>query len=218
MGILGWGCGTERIEGAERNLQKCALRSEVIFPLHSAHMLWSQIIWFKSGLQSWIANNLIQIGMLECTSRIIWLRSGLWERRSQTEHVSEVVWFSAQYAALCACAPRSRSQPKQKCSANIPLTLKSNQIKSNHFYCHITTAQVPWWVKFLWACSRQCKKKITYGQYIFTDCTEDNVQNTHTYSVHIVYYKDILNDQLHIIHRMCTSTLCTLSIHYVVYT
>ncbi len=31
-------------------------------------------------------------------------------------------------------------------------------IKSNHFYCHITTAQVPWWVKFLRACSRQCKK------------------------------------------------------------
>ncbi len=30
---------------------------------------------------------------------------------------------------------------------------------------------------------RQCKKKqqqFTYGQYIFTDCTEDNVQNTHT--------------------------------------
>ncbi len=22
----------------------------------------------------------------------------------------------------------------------------------------------------------------TYGQYIFTDCTEDNVQNTHTYT------------------------------------
>ncbi len=33
---------------------------------------------------------------------------------------------------------------------------------------------------------RQCKKKqqqqFTYGQYIFTDCTEDNVQNTHTYT------------------------------------
>ncbi len=108
------------------------------------------------------------------------------------------------------------------------------KIKSNHFYCHITTAQVPWWVKFLWACSRQCKKQqtiyiwtdsaknnrhlhadsakklhsiymlqtvqknnnsiyiwtdsakkqqqFTYGQYIFTDCTEDNVQNTHTYT------------------------------------
>ncbi len=41
---------------------------------------------------------------------------------------------------------------------------------------------------------------------------------TYIYSVHIVYYKDILNYQRHIIHRMCTSTLCTLSIHYVVYT
>ncbi len=62
--------------------------------------------------------------------------------------------------------------------------IHTNQIKSNHFYCHITTAQVPWWVKFLRACSRQCNKKqqFTYRQYIFTDCTEDNVQNTHTYT------------------------------------
>ncbi len=31
---------------------------------------------------------------------------------------------------------------------------------------------------------RQCKKQqqFTHGQYIFTDCTEDNVQNTHTYT------------------------------------
>ncbi len=42
----------------------------------------------------------------------------------------------------------------------------SNQ---NHFYCHITTAQVPWWVKFLWACSRQCKKTTTTTIYIWTD-------------------------------------------------
>ncbi len=41
---------------------------------------------------------------------------------------------------------------------NSSINNKLNQIKSNHFYCHITTAQVPWWVKFLWACSRQCKK------------------------------------------------------------
>ncbi len=41
---------------------------------------------------------------------------------------------------------------------------------------------------------------------------------TYIYSVHTVYYKDILNYQLHIIHRMGTSTLCKLSIHYVVYT
>ncbi len=98
------------------------------------------------------------------------------------------------------------------------------QIKSNHFYCHITTAQVPWWVKFLWACSRQCKKTKQKNPtiYIWTvhiyrlyrrQCTK----YTYIYSVHIVYYKDILNYQLHIIHRMCTSTLCTLSIHNVVY-
>ncbi len=36
-----------------------------------------------------------------------------------------------------------------------------SSLYSNHFYCHITTAQVPWWVKFLWACSRQCKKQKT---------------------------------------------------------
>ncbi len=28
----------------------------------------------------------------------------------------------------------------------------------------------------------QKKKQFTYRQYIFTDCTEDNVQNTHTYT------------------------------------
>ncbi len=26
------------------------------------------------------------------------------------------------------------------------------------------------------------KQQFTYGQYIFTDCTEDNVQNTHTFT------------------------------------
>ncbi len=41
---------------------------------------------------------------------------------------------------------------------------------------------------------------------------------TYIYSVRLVYYRDILNYQLHIIHRMGTSTLCTVSIHNVVYT
>ncbi len=167
----------------------------------------------------------------------------------------------------------------------------ANQIKSNHFYCHITTAQVPWWVKFLWACSRQCKKKTTTTTiYIWTDSAKKTTSNLHMdrqckkkqqtiyiwtdsakkttttiyiwtdsakkkknnlhmdrqckkttaiyiwtvhiyrlyrrqcakytyiYSVHIVYYKDTLNYQRHIIHRMGTSTLCTLSIHNVVFT
>ncbi len=188
----------------------------------------------------------------------------------------------------------------------------SNQI-TNHFYCHITTAQVPWWVKFLWACSRQCRKttdnlhmdrqckkttnnlpmdrqckknnkqftygqtvqknnkqftygqtvqknnkQFTYGQTVQKNCTGaftvlqtvqkqqqqftygQTVQKTtaiyiwtvhiyrlyrrqcakytYIYSVRLVYYRDILNYQRHIIHRMCTSTLCTVSIHNVVYT
>ncbi len=151
----------------------------------------------------------------------------------------------------------------------------SNQIKSNHFYCHITTAQVPWWVKFLWACSRQCKKttdnlhmdrqckkttnnlhmdrqckklhwsiysapdsakkqqqQFTYGQTVQKKTTAIYIWTVHIYrlyrrqcakytymhSVRLVYYRDILNYQRHFIHRMGTSTLCTVSIHNVVYT
>ncbi len=41
---------------------------------------------------------------------------------------------------------------------------------------------------------------------------------TYIYSVRLVYYKDTLNYQRHIIHRMGTSALCTVSIHNVVYT
>ncbi len=163
-------------------------------------------------------------------------------------------------------------------------------IKSNHFYCHITTAQVPWWVKFLWACSRQCRKttdnlhmdrqckkqqqtiyiwtdsaknctgaftvlqtvqkktttaiyiwtdsakKTTTAIYIWTDSAKKTTaiyiwtvhiyrlyrrqcaKYTYMHSVRLVYYRDILNYQRHIIHRMGTSTLCTVSIHNVVYT
>ncbi len=43
-GFLGWVSGAERIERAELNLQKGALRSKgnmtATLPLHSAHMLW----------------------------------------------------------------------------------------------------------------------------------------------------------------------------------
>ncbi len=36
----------------------------------------------------------------------------------------------------------------------------------------------------IYICTDSAKKQqqFTYGQYIFTDCTEDNVQNTHTYT------------------------------------
>ncbi len=94
---------------------------------------------------------------------------------------------------------------------------------------------------------KKTKKQFTYGQTVQKNCTGaftvlQTVQKkikttiyiwtvhiyrlyrrqcakyTYIYSVHIVYYKDTLNYQRHIIHRMGTSTLCTVSIHNVVYT
>ncbi len=55
-------------------------------------------------------------------------------------------------------------------------------IKSNHFYCHITTAQVPWWVKFLWACSRQCRKT-TDNLHMDRQCKKNNKQFTYGQTV-----------------------------------
>ncbi len=71
-------------------------------------------------------------------------------------------------------------------------------------------------------CSRQCKKTTTtiyiWTVHIYRLYRRQCAKYTYIYSVHIVYYKDTLNYQRHIIHRMGTSALCTVSIHYVVYT
>ncbi len=70
-------------------------------------------------------------------------------------------------------------------------------------------------------CSRQCKKTTTiyiWTVHIYRLYRRQCAKYTYIYSVHIVYYKDTVNYQRHFIHRMGTSTLCTLSIHYVVYT
>ncbi len=84
----------------------------------------------------------------------------------------------------------------------------SNQIKSllsSHH--HSTSALVSEILEsMLQTVQKKQKKQFTYRQYIFTDCTEDNVQNTHTYTQYTVYYKDILSYQ----YTVCThSTLCT---------
>ncbi len=51
---------------------------------------------------------------------------------------------------------------------------------SNHFYCHITTCALV--SEILESVLQTVQKQFTYRQYILTDCTEDNVQNTHTYT------------------------------------
>ncbi len=84
--------------------------------------------------------------------------------------------------------------------------------------------------------AKKKKKNTTTAIYIWTDSAKKTTsiyiwtvhiyrlyrrqcaKYTYIYSVHIVYYKDILKYQRHIIHRMGTSTLCTVSIHNVVYT
>ncbi len=68
---------------------------------------------------------------------------------------------------------------------------------------------------------RECKKTTAiyiWTVHIYRLYRRQCAKYTYIYSVHIVYYKDILNYQRHIIHRMGTSTLCTVSIHNVVYT
>ncbi len=70
-------------------------------------------------------------------------------------------------------------------------------------------------------CSRQCKKiikKYIWTVHIYRLYRRQCAKYTYIYSVHIVYYKDTLNYQRHIIHCMGTPTLCTVSIHNVVYT
>ncbi len=67
------------------------------------------------------------------------------------------------------------------------------------------------------------QKKTTTAIYIWTVhiyrlYRRQCAKYTYMHSVRLVYYRDILNYQRHIIHRMGTSTLCTVSIHNVVYT
>ncbi len=83
--------------------------------------------------------------------------------------------------------------------------IKSNQIKSNHFYCHITTAQGPWWVKFLRACSRQCKK---------------NNNNLHMDSTYLqTVQKTMCKIHIHIKTYLVIDTHYTLYVHiYIMYT
>ncbi len=98
------------------------------------------------------------------------------------------------------------------------IKIKSNQIKSlllSHH--HSTSASVS---EILMSVLQTVQKTTIYIRtvHIYRLYRRQCAKYTYIYSVHIVYYKHILYYQLHIIHRMGASTLCTLSIHYVVYT
>ncbi len=79
--------------------------------------------------------------------------------------------------------------------------IHDHQVKSNHFYCHITTAHVPWRVKLLRACSRQCRNNLHIDSTYLQTYTDDNAQYTHIYiyilSTHSVLFKTYLQLSTH---------------------
>ncbi len=98
------------------------------------------------------------------------------------------------------------------------LKVISNQIKSLLLSHHHSTSAL---VSEIHTSVLQTVQKTTiyiWTVHIYRLYRRQCAKYTNIYSVHTVYYKDILNYQRHIIHRMGTSTLCTVSIHYVVYT
>ncbi len=54
--------------------------------------------------------------------------------------------------------------------------------KNNKQFTYGQTVQKKQQTIYIWTDSAKKQQQFTYGQYIFTDCTEDNVQNTHTYT------------------------------------
>ncbi len=71
---------------------------------------------------------------------------------------------------------------------------------------------------YIWTDSAKTTAIYIWTVHIYRLYRRQCAKYTYIYSVRLVYYRDILNYQRHIIHRMCTSTLCTVSIHNVVYT
>ncbi len=69
---------------------------------------------------------------------------------------------------------------------------------------------MPWWVKFLRACSRQCRNNLHIDSTYLQTYTEDNVQkNIHILSTHSVLLRHTYSYQ-YTLYTVCThSTLCT---------
>ncbi len=84
--------------------------------------------------------------------------------------------------------------------------LPPNQIKSLLLSHHHSTSALVSEI----LTSRQCKKNNNlHMDSTYLQTVQKTMCKIHIYSVHTVYYKDILSYQLHIIHRLYTSALCT---------
>ncbi len=131
-------------------------------------------------------------------------------------------WKNIDYICLHFAEPKICQCAFVSLCSDVGTTEQTCQIKSNQITFIVTTPQhkcLGEWNSYERAPDSAKKKKIyIWTVHIYRLYRRQCAKYTYIYSVHIVYYKDILNYQLHIIHRMGTSTLCTLSIHYVVYT
>ncbi len=90
--------------------------------------------------------------------------------------------------------------------------------KNNTIYIWTDSAKTT--AIYIWTDSAKTTKKnnkntsnLHWTVHIYRLYRRQCAKYTYIYSVRLVYYKDILNYQRHIIHRMGTSTLCTVSIH-----
>ncbi len=132
------------------------------------------------------------------------------------------------------CLGEWNSYERAPDSAKKQLTiyLWTDSAKNNKQFTYGQTVQKKQQTIYIWTDSakkttnnlhmdRQCKKTTAiyiWTVHIYRLYRRQCAKYTYIYSVRLVYYRDILNYQRHIIHRMGTSTLCTVSIHNVVYT
>ncbi len=143
------------------------------------------------GFQAW------KDCLRSCHSILIRFKSSLWLGHSKT-----LIFFLLSHSDQNQIQIQIQTQTK---------------IKSNHFYCHITTAHVPWWVKFLRACSRQCRNNLQMDSTYLQTYTYDNVQNIHTYTQYM--WNSVLFDiqlSIHITHRMYTLYIMYTDIHKII--
>ncbi len=129
----------------------------------------------------------------------------------------------SQFTDKSRRAPRIKGSSKSQerdCGSTVCLKtkIKSNQIKSLLLSHHHSTSALVSEILTSVLQTVQTTTIYIWTVHIYRLYRRQCAKYTYIYSVHIVYYRDILNYQLHIIHHMGTSTLCTLSIHYVVYT
>ncbi len=88
----------------------------------------------------------------------------------------------------------------------------SKQIKSNHFYCHITCALV---IEILESMLQTVQKQFTYRQYILTQKIMCRI-HIHILRTHSVLFKTYLQLSIHVMHRMYTFYIMYTYIHTIV--